>query len=788
MTSKSASRCGDSGGSSAMSLRQHARYPDPRAVYGEIPLQRWKTRVFWGLGTKLPAMRRLLLGGIVAVHLAAAACGPHRSAPEVPTRRSVGEVDPTTVNSERFSAAVQTVLADGQPSQKRNNLLAGVVIHQLDRAAERFSRGHTERGMRALTGALFLVRAGELHSTMTQGKDDALSPAADRVAQVGNEGASLALYTLLAESVKDPAKKKEVATHLNSLTRWMADTRRRGTMRGLMSEHLKAVHRSLLQPTYPTLDNARNATETWIAKALTVDLERVPLETHEDREEALAAYRAVRSGGASLIALYLRHGDAKAALAAIEAGDAARVVPKALRLWLERAADEDDPEAWAGLYRVFASADEPERPETSIDASLAQGAAWGCAVQLYRAAPDSIRASIVLANLLLRYEMSEAAPALLTRPLKSHDSSRWIGTSLSLVMKAVVAADAAGDPGVAQRTFKAAAPILKMARGTEGVKPSPASLHYVLGAILTRAANPEAALPHLKTAAKEAPSIDVFSALAAINRQRGDAAAALKNLAQMAQLAQASADMGSLARAKTRRFEILQSLDKKAEAEAALREALNHALRARQIARPGGAASQEERTLARVLEHYGETRAAKRASARAFEAAGSNSRQLAASILDAARRALALGDVRAGRENARRAIEAQLDREDMVYVALWLMLLEQRQKVSSDGSVGEIFADMDGKSDWAGKLRSWGQGRLTDAQLTAGAQNHVEKTEAAFYVAMRRFVTGKAAIDALVPSATSTATELVEVMIARDEVRRAKHPMQLKVPDSVKLP
>jgi hypothetical protein len=137
-----------------------------------------------------------------------------------------------------------------------------------------------------------------------------------------------------------------------------------------------------------------------------------------------------------------------------------------------------------------------------------------------------------------------------------------------------------------------------------------------------------------------------------------------------------------------------------------------------------------------------------------------------------------------------RAVESSLPPEDIVYVALWLKLLEQELAVPSDGSVENAFAAMDDATGWSATLRAWGRGKLGDADLFKEAHGQAQKTEALFYTAMARRVRGDASAEAeLEKVARSEAVNLVEIGIARDLLAlRAGAESGLKLPKGVALP
>jgi hypothetical protein len=191
-----------------------------------------------------------------------------------------------------------------------------------------------------------------------------------------------------------------------------------------------------------------------------------------------------------------------------------------------------------------------------------------------------------------------------------------------------------------------------------------------------------------------------------------------------------------------------------------------------------------------VLEHYGDRAALRRATDRAYDAARADSRELGATILDAGRRAITRGDLSIARSAVQRGVESSLPAEDLVYLALWLKLLEIELAVPRDGSAEDALSGMEDATGWIAKLRAWGRGKLSDAELVAQAQDRVERTEASFYVAMSRRARGdKAAYQELAKVAKSETVNLVEIGIARDLVAlHSGAETGIRLPASVDLP
>lgn len=745
-----------------------------------------------GAGTsRLHPMRRiavLTLAGTLT--LLSTACSPAARGGEGPRNPSAeGPINPAKISDAQFAESTYRVLLSGEEDSQRLDLLAGVVRHQLARAQKRF-RTNRGAGLAALTGGLYLLRSGELRQQMLEGAAPALSAGASEVARVGDEGRSLALYTMLRSVLKEGAEKKDVDSHLAALSRWTA-TAGNGPMQSAGTLQRTAANRSLLETNPETLKQAREATVAWIHRGLEFNASETPIRSNFEREEAIEAYRSVRAGGATLVALYLRHGDAKGALDALENGDLTRIVPPGLTERLERAASDDDPEAWGDLYRLFESSEDMNRPETSIDGALSRAAAWGTAVELFRAEPKSMRGAAPLSAQLVEYGMAEAAPLVLAPALGEKPSIDELSWGMALVLRAIITEDEIGDLPAARRTFANAKPILTVAGEKEyagRLRPSAGRLYYVMAALETRAGELGRALPHVEAAVKTEPSQAAYSMLAAIQRQRGDTQRALSTLDQLVALAKRAGDRAAESEASLTQYEIYRDKGDAAQAQASLTRALKGALDARQQARGSAEQARAERILAHVLEHFGAAQGARRATDRAYEASRSDARQLTATLLDAARRALVLGDLNAARKAVHEGVEAGLENEDLVYIALWLRLVEIQQGVPSDGTVEEALANIDEDSGWPAKLAAWARGKLGDSELTAAARSRVQKTEAEFYVAMSHRKKNGQVLPKLEEVAGSQAIELVEVAIARDLVARHKGGVDVSLPAGVQVP
>ena len=732
-------------------------------------------------------MRKLVFVALFGVFAAGCGSSAQSGARDPAHAPNAGPIAPTQIPQGQFGPKAHQVLLDPTPSVERTNLLAGVVRRQLERARQRFEAGKPEAGLAAVTGALYLLRAGELHLQMVEGNAPALRWAAREVARVGDEGRALALYGMLRSVLPEGRLRADVEAHVANLNRWASEDAERGPMQAAGSDQRLAVQRALLEPTEQALIAAREATISWVQRA--VDSKAAELAASgEDTREAFEAFRAMRSAGFVLVALHLRHGDPGGALTAIDNADLGRLLAPGLRDRLERAAEADDPRAWLDLFRIFHSA---SQGQGEGDPELARAAAWGAALGLYRSEPGAIQAAIPLAQQLVELGIAEAAAVVLASTVADDTGPQELSAALSLVLHGMLAEEDAGQLASSRSVLEHAAPILAAASSAKLarlVRPTPARLRFVMGALETRAGEIERARPHIEAAARNEPTQAAFSLLAAIDRQRGDDQAAARSLEQVLALARSSRDTAGEAEALLGMFELYRDQGNGPKAAEALRGALDRVLAARQAAQADGDKARTERLLARVLEHYGADRAARRATERAFEASSSDVHQLTATVLDATRRALTHEDLMAARDAVQRGVEGGLEDEDLIYAALWLQLLERQMKVISDGTAEEAYAAIEDSTGWAAKLKAWARGKLDNEQLLKAAKSPIEQTEAKFYAVMsRRAEGGAAAKKSLAEIAGSKAIELVEVTIARD-LLALERGVRFEVPDNVELP
>ena len=734
-------------------------------------------------------MRSLLSLFIVvgACHLGCAArtATPVQSAAN-PEATPIESVD---VNDEAFAPSLLSVLQSEAPSPRRLGLLVGVVQRQLDRATKYFEAGHEEMGLAALRGALYIVRAGELRTEMLAGRSVALSYAAGAFARLGNEGQADALYSLLVERLPAGAEREDAKQHLEALRRWQQDTRSPGSMQARGAAQQAALQQALLDPSAPALERARSETLAWTEQALTFGAEQLPPQNNFEQDEAIEAFRAIRTGPLTFVAMYLRQGDAQGALAALDDDNVGRITAPSLRQRVESAA-ENDPEAWAELFRLFESSDESDEQGILLDPDLGRAAAWGAAIELYRVEPKSFRAAMPIASLLLAHGMAEAAPLLLAQALEGSDQTREASWALRFVLEAIRQAESLGDLPAARRVFQKAEPLIALSqREAYGgrVTPSASRLNFFMGAIEAGAGELEKAQPHLATAVKLEPTADAYRLLASIERQRRNYPSAIHALQRVIEISKGTGDASVQAETNLLLFDVQREMGDNARAAESLESALMLGLGARTAAQSGQDLAVAERVLGRVLEQYDAKDAVRRASKRAYEASRNDIRQMTETVLDSSRRALTSGDLRAARDSVRRAVSADLADEDTVYAALWLKLLEQRLKVVSDGTADEALASIDSTNGWVAKLAAWGRGKLSAQDLLGQADTRVERVEAMFYTAMSS-PPDERALEKLREVAHSEAIQLVEVTIARDLIASQRKLPKPKLPANVQLP
>ncbi|KYF48587.1 hypothetical protein BE08_28975 [Sorangium cellulosum] len=160
--------------------------------------------------------------------------------------------------------------------------------------------------------------------------------------------------------------------------------------------------------------------------------------------------------------------------------------------------------------------------------------------------------------------------------------------------------------------------------------------------------------------------------------------------------------------------------------------------------------------------------------------------QLGATMLDAVGRALVRRDLPSARRALKRGLEENVSEEDLVYGGLWVLLLERIVGVATDGTAGRALEGSVSRPSWTGRLASWANGRISDADLNKLAQSAAQRVEAQFYIAMARKAAGDASADERLRAVSkSPVIDLLEVHIAREMLAPE---LRLDVPRNASLP
>jgi hypothetical protein len=720
---------------------------------------------------KLVATKSALCVALVAVLIGASACGAaHTPQPATPPAVAM---TPTPVTNEQFGQAVLQVLKDGSPTPERLSLLAGVVRRQFARAAERFDAGQPERGLDAVKGALYLVRAGELRLEMLDPSSaKALQGAHETVAPRGLEGPTLAFLRLQASALpKDHPDQARIQQHMQALDAWMKDTRQRSDVENASADARTFGERAMLEPSAETLEQAEAMTERWLSASMDFNETFRPGLRRSSRDEMLEAYRALRTGAIIMAGLYLRHGDAAGAAKALERSNARKVTSPELFERLQTAASVDDPGAWRDLAALYSRASsEGEEEELTMPLEIAQGATWGAAVAAYRAEPTLMGTAGPMAMLLATYGMPEGAPHALTPVVKSDPTPEVINVALRVVAGVMLQEDSAHDYASVRRVFDASQNLLAMADAVhvnDKLDPSPARIRGMMAALHQRSGNLASARPMLEQTLKEEPSLPGFISLAALLFQAGDQAGALAALNRGLQAPDASTSPVGRAEAHLLAFLVHRSRGADNDARSSLAASLRDALDARAQARTDIANASADRVLARLAYYFGDKSAWQRAVDRMLSRANLDSRVLSLALIEATSTGLLYGDLR----TAHRAFDetaSAAEPEDMVYAALWLQLTEQAAKDAGNGMARKALSTVEKSAGWAYHLARYGREEIDDAGLVAKASSVVERAEADFYIAMRKRVAGDQVDDKLASIAAGPAIDLVETHIARE--------------------
>ncbi|MCS6901167.1 MAG: hypothetical protein RMJ98_15960 [Myxococcales bacterium] len=725
-----------------------------------------------------PGLPRLLtlLAGVLAFSAGCALSTPPLLPP--PPRPPAGPVLPEVISEEAFARSVEALLRDDKPTAQRQGLLAGVVHRQMTHAVERLRARQMDRGLASVLGGLYLIRAGEYRPEMLQGPgEDALSLAAEAVAATGDEGRAQALYNLhLSVLPEGHPTRRDLQAHLDALQRWVTEQDEKasiGPMEAAGVRQRRAMARALLEPTEEALREARAAIQHWVDAGLVFQAQyraapRAPMR----REEMVEGVRSISSGAATLTALLLRHGDIGAAAQSLDLAPFRQVAPQGLAQRLYAAARENDLDAWRQLLDWLVRAQDRDE-ETSIDRALVQAAAFRVASDVYRRDPTSPDISLYLATSLTSHGMPEVAPLVLVESVRRHMDARRISQAIELVTSTMLREEEFDDPASARRVFAAARTLLELAdqptlKGR--IHPSPARVRLLAAGVEARAGELAAARDLLTLSAREDPTAEAWRALAEIERQLGSPQSALDHLSKLAASPEAQRDPLIRADALLFSSDLHRDQGARERARADALQAYQLVLAARQAG--GGVIhlARAERLLARVLERLGDDSGASRASERALLLTRGDPRQFAVTALETMARAYVTRDLRAARKIGQESFGVQLRDDELVYIALWLLILERELGARPDGTAARLLDSVEQGPRWSGRLAAWASGKLSDQALAAAARTPGQRTEALFYRSLAQRAAGKAtdAEAGLREVVKAPTLDLMEAQIARD--------------------
>ena len=613
---------------------------------------------------------------------------------------------------------------------------------------------------------------------------EALRSSSDEFSKRGDEGRARASYEMLAR-VSPPAEKADIKAHLDAIAAWTRDTAGGGVMQTAGALEAAAVQRHLLEPSKEARDEATAKTLDFVEKAAAVRTARRARGTQVTREEGLEAVRALETGATVLAAIQLRNADPQAALKDIEkVKEVAR--PELVRA-LEAVTEKPDSDKWLDLARMLRPPPRQARSEEEDfgrDGELLRVASFVAAAEAYRLDSTSPEPAAFVAAMLVDLGMGEAAPAVLADAVKAQKDPRIVGLALAITMQAMGRALESEEPDSVRRTFKAAQPILTAADGVKRVQPGPARVYGMMGEIEMREGRLDDSRKLLTASVEREKTGAVLLSLARLDWHDGqvkNADARIKEALGAEDVAKDPALRGEVL--------LLQSdITREAGDATGARKPLEGALR--DLAKARGAAEGDdrariERLIARALDRFGAGSSAMKALDRALEASPRDKRQAAATIGQIVGRAFVKNDLAGARDGLSRGLGAELPREDIVYYAIWVRVLERQMKATGESTADKVLADASSDTRWIGRVASFGAGKLKAEELVAAAQTPTQKTEALFYTAMDRRIAGdaKGADGFLRQVVNAPGLDLMEVALARELLSGARAQIGGPVPE-----
>jgi len=704
----------------------------------------------------------------------------------------VSDAPATSVSSADFPRALGELLRTDDRSQKTKLLLAGIVQYQLSRAQGLFEKGFSEEGEDVVTGALLLLRHDDELLSATRNQALPLVQAGHAAARMGDAGRAAALYQLALSTTSDAQLKAELKGHLAAIKVFSNSVTGSDALLSLGEQTRSALSQSVVHPSAPNYVLAKDSIVSWMRAALTSAELDADTATAHQRDVALEAYRAVKTGAPAMVALNVRQGAPLAAVDALREAGLERALPPGYISMLESTVQDDSAEAWLTLFRQFEELRSEEPSELTLPRYVNDGAAFWAALGLYRHGGGRLEYAMPLAMTLVEFGIPEVASLVLAKNLSTSTRSDALVWSLTLVLRGLLELSRTDQLLAARRSYQAAQPLFDRAETQLGeTGPDPARAQGLMAALEVRHAHLAEARVLLLDAQRISVQPHTSLRLGHIERHLGKRAEATRLYQEAVNLAQKSGDLLLESEAELAQFVLLRDADQRDAATGALGLALTRALVLQHMAPSSVTGPQIERHLAGLLQYYAASQELLATYQRAVEQSRTSLGELEMTLTDMARAALTLGDLRLGSSAASEAIKLGLAPENAIYIALWYQLLQRQLGQPSDGVSRQIFEQAGRARGWLGTLRRFGLGELSPEQLVALASSAVEKTEAAFYALLAQAKPGDARWESeLARVAGSEAIDLIEVRMAADLLDRARRApaFGLPLPDGLKLP
>lgn len=749
-------------------------------------------------------MRRVLLGPLLialrvggrwslALSLSAAALGCNKAAaPPAVTPVQVSDAPATAVTSAEFPNVLQELLASEDRSAQTKLLLAGVVQYQLSRAQALFERGFTEEGEDVVTGALLLLRHDDELRSATRGQSDALVYAGHAAARLGDAGRARALYQLALATTDHAVLRAELEEHIAAIDSFNSSVTGKSALLVLGEKTRAGLSQSVVDPSAGNYLDAKQAIIGWMRAALTSsELESQPA-TPQERDLAVEAYRAVKTGAPAMVALNLRQGAPSAAVSALREAGLERALPPGYISLIESTVERNSAEAWLTLFRQFEEARSEEPSETTLPRYVNDAASFWAALGLYRHREERLEYAMPLAMVLVEFGFPEVASSVLSKNAGESARPDAVAWSSTLVLRGLLELSRTDQLLAARRSYQEARPLFAKVRTQMGKgAPDPARAQLLMAALEVRHANLDEARTLLLEARSISPHAHTSLRLGQIERQRDRLSEAGRLFEDAISLAQKSGDLKLETEGEWALFLLGREAGQGDAASAALRRALARSVVLQRMAPSTTTAAEVERQLAGILQYYAAPQALHATYRRAIEQSRMNPAELEMTLTDMARAALTLGDLRLGSWATSEVINLGLAPENAIYVALWYQLLQVHLGQRPDGLSRQVFEQAGRARGWSGTLRRFGLGELDAEQLLAAAETKVEKTEAAFYAALSRTKPGDGNWEKqLGRVASSSAIDLIEVRMAEDLLDRTRSTTLFgqPLPEDVEIP